>query len=460
MSRQEAGSRKQEAGGRKQEAGKIILTFILLFFLVPFAFCLSGPALVGYWHNWNDANAPYIPLDQVDQRYNIVNVAFAIPDVGSDYKISFVPEQVSPAVFKTQVQTLQSQGRLVNISVGGANGPVVLHTAAERDTFATRLTSILNYYGFDGVDIDLEGSSLSVSGGTIYTPIDQPVINLISAIKLVMQNYRSIFQKKMYLSMAPETAFVQGGKSAYAGIWGAYLPVIQGLRDSLDILHVQLYNSGSMIGPDNNTYSQGTADFIVAMTEMVIQGFLCSGGTFFGLPATKIAIGLPACNMAAGGGYADTAIVGSAIRYLRGVGPKPGIYTLIHFGGYPDLRGMMTWSINWDATINCASIYEYASNFQQLFMNTTSIHETFADEQFTIFPNPFNESVTIHKIKHHSQSFPVEIYNNLGELIYRSWFTSTTMTIPTSDFKPGPYVFRIGENHSMQIKLSAGKQIR
>jgi chitinase len=42
--------------------------------------------------------------------------------------------------------------------------------------------------------------------------------------------------------MAPETAFVQGGMSAFTGIWGAYLPVIHALRDSLDMLNVQLYN--------------------------------------------------------------------------------------------------------------------------------------------------------------------------------------------------------------------------
>lgn len=36
----------------------------------------------------------------------------------------------------------------------------------------------------------------------------------------------------------------------------------------------------------------------------------------------------------------------AAIKYLRGNGPKPGNYTLVQSGGYPNLRGMMTWSIN------------------------------------------------------------------------------------------------------------------
>ena len=104
------------------------------------------------------------------------------------------------------------------------------------------------------------------------------------------------------LTMAPETAYVQGGQSGFGSIWGGYLPIIDALKDSIDILQVQLYNSGTMLGIDGNIYTQGTADFIVAMTEATIHGFNTSGGMFAGLPATKIAVGLPACTSAAGGG--------------------------------------------------------------------------------------------------------------------------------------------------------------
>ena len=36
------------------------------------------------------------------------------------------------------------------------------------------------------------------------------------------------------------------------------------------------------------------------------------------------------------------------MEYLLGEGPQAGSYALVQAGGYPDLRGMMTWSINWD----------------------------------------------------------------------------------------------------------------
>ena len=80
----------------------------------------------------------------------------------------------------------------------------------------------------------------------------------------------------------------KAGMSAFGGIWGGYLPIIDYFRNDLDYVHVQLYNSGSIYGIDGNIYTQGTADFIVAMTEALIQGFDTAGGHFDGLPGTKL----------------------------------------------------------------------------------------------------------------------------------------------------------------------------
>jgi chitinase len=338
---------------------------------------LPNPALVGYWHNWNTANAPYIQLEQVDNRYNVIAVAFAVPRTGTDYDMTFTPSGgVTVANFKTKIQTLQGQGKKVLLSIGGGGTALSLSSTTERDVFASSMLTLLTSYGFDGMDIDIEGTGLSLTGGTIAAPVDASVINLIAATKTIMQSYYVAKGKQLLLTMAPETAFVQGGMSSYSGVWGAYLPVIQGLRDSLALVHVQLYNSGSMYGINRGIYTQGTADFIVALTEAVIRGFTTSGsgGTFVGLPASKVAIGLPACTSAAGGGFTTETVVASAVNYLRGVGPKPGTYTLVQSGGYPTLRGMMTWSMNWDAVATCnTASYKYAQNFQTLFGSTVPI---------------------------------------------------------------------------------------
>ena len=335
----------------------------------PTAGGLNYPALLGYWQNWDDPTSPFIPLDQVDPKYNNVIVAFATPINGNEYQIGFTPYNTTQATFITQIQTLQSQGRKVLISIGGEGAPVSITSTAQEAIFVSSVESIINTYGFDGVDIDFEGTSLSVTtGSTIATPVDAPEIYLIAALKQIMQDYRAAHNKKLLLTLAPETADVQGGMSAYGGVWGSYLPIINGLKDSLDVLQVQLYNSGTMYGLDGNVYTVGTADFIVAETEAAIKGFTTAGGLYAGLPANKVAVGLPSCVTAAGSGFTDTATVHAAMNYLLGKGPKPGSYTLEQPGGYPTLEGMMDWSINYDKFCSNDS---YAVNFDNIFDSTT-----------------------------------------------------------------------------------------
>jgi len=322
------------------------------------------PALVGYWQNWNDSDSPYMELDQVDDRYNIINLSFALPLSGTTYNMDFTPLHTSQADLIADIQAQQAAGKKVLISIGGATATVQINNTTELNTFVSSMMNIINTYGFDGIDIDLEGSSVSVSGGTITNPTDAPIIHLIDGIEQIMTQFHNQNGKKMILTMAPETAYVQGGQSNYTGFWGAYLPIIDALRDSIDLLMVQLYNSGSMYGIDGNIYNQGTADFIVSQTEAVLQGFNTDGGYFAPLCPEQVTVSLLACNSTASG-HTPPATVEAAVNYLLGVGSKPGSYTLVN--NYPTLAGMMTWSVNWDATNTCGGSYEFADNFDTIF---------------------------------------------------------------------------------------------
>lgn len=403
---------------------------------------LPTPALIGYWHNWNDVYAPYIPLTNMDSRYNVIQIAFAVPEQGTDYKMTFIPDQVSQTVFISQVQALQNQGKKVLISIGGATAPVSLDNAGERDTFIARMNQIITTYGFDGMDIDLEGSSVTIGGGSIAVPKDSKIIHLIDAIKQIMQHYYMTNGKRMLLTMAPEAAFVQGGMSAYGGIWGAYLPVIHALRDSLAAIHVQLYNSGSMYGIDGSIYTQGTTDFIVAMTEAIIQGFNTSGGMFYGIPPDKVAVGLPACPSAAGGGYVVADSVKAALNYLRGSGPKPGSYNLVQSNGYPNLRGLMTWSVNWDAVNTCDAAYQFAQTFEDIFSSPSALNGL--DEgpiAVSVYPNPAADF--LHILAPDSETaLTLSIFNAQGALWQSITIESEESVIRIASLPQGIYFLR------------------
>lgn len=428
------------------------LLFCFYFYICASFAQVPNPALIGYWHNWNDANAPYLQLDQIDSRYTVIEVAFAIPTSPSDMNMLFVPDQISQATFISKVQGLQSQGKKVFISIGGATTSIDLTTIQNKNAFVNSMSAILATYGFDGIDIDIENGNSILASGTIAQPTSAASINLIDAIKQIMLNYRTANSKKLLLSLAPETAYVLGGQSAYGGIWGGYLPVLEGLRDSIDLVQVQLYNSGSMYGIDGAIYTQGTADFIVAMTEAVIQGFNTAGGAFAGFAANKIAVALPACSSAAGGGFVDTATVKAALDYLRGNGPQPGAYVLAQSSGYPSLGGLMTWSINWDATNICASNYSFARNFDRIFITPNSLETVVKNENdFVLYPNPAKTEINIRSSAKNKKVLAIKIYSSQGELLQTSTQVAIQM-LSIANLKPGIY-FVLIENKVQKLVI-------
>ena len=253
------------------------------------------------------------------------------------------------------------------MSVGGQKHSVILDSLPEKEIFVSSVGEILNKWNFDGLDIDLEGDAVRFENFKIDSFGDPRLTFMVEGIQEIMANYYSKHGKKLLLTMAPETHFVQGGMSENLVIndhGGAYLPMIEALKDSIDMLNVQLYNSGAMPGLDSVYYNQSTPDFILALTEAVIQGYTGANdlGTFSGLPASKIGVGLPSCS---GWGYTKPIVLNATMRYLLGKGPQPGEYSLLQDGGYPDLGGMMTWSINIDE--NCEDSYSFVKLYDQLF---------------------------------------------------------------------------------------------
>jgi hypothetical protein len=118
-----------------------------------------------------------------------------------------------------------------------------------------------------------------------------------------------------------------------------------------------------------------------------------------------------------GGGFVDTGNVKSAIDYLRGVGSQPGAYTLANVGGYTNLGGMMTWSINWDAVSSCSGTYSYASNYQDIFGATTNLTQPLSNYTIQIYPNPTSGEFFV-SLK--NDDAEIIIANVFGQEIYKN----------------------------------------
>ncbi|MCY0941343.1 glycoside hydrolase family 18 protein [Streptomyces sp. H34-AA3] len=336
---------------------------------------LPAHALVGYLHSSFANGSGYVRMADVPASWDVINLAFGEPTSVTSGDIRFqlcpvaeCPNVESPAEFKAAIKAKQAAGKKVLISIGGQNGQVQLATTAARDAFVTSVGKIIDEYGLNGLDIDFEGHSLSLATGDtdFRAPTTPVIVNLISAVKTLKARYGPDF----VLTMAPETFFVQLGYQYYgSGPWGgqdpragAYLPVIHALRDDLTLLHVQDYNSGSIMGLDNQYHSMGGADFHIAMTDMLLTGFPVAGNTARVFPALRpdqVAIGLPATTNA-GNGHTAPAEVNKALDCLTKKTNCGGYQT---HGTWPALRGLMTWSINWDRFGG----WEFSRNFDAYF---------------------------------------------------------------------------------------------
>ncbi|MEV8430209.1 chitinase [Streptomyces chartreusis] len=325
---------------------------------------LPAHALVGYLHASFANGSGYTRMADVPDSWDVIDLAFGEPTSVTSGDIRFdrcpvaeCPNVESDADFKAAIKAKQAAGKKVLISIGGQNGQVQLTTTAARDTFVTSVSKIIDQYGLDGLDIDFEGHSLSLNADDtdFKNPKTPVIVNLIAALKTLKAKYGDDF----VLTMAPETFFVQLGYQYYGtGQWGgqdpragAYLPVIHALRDDLTLLHVQDYNSGPIMGLDNQYHSMGGADFHIAMTDMLLTGFPVAGNAnnvFPPLRPDQVAIGMPASTNA-GNGHVPPAEVTKTLDCLT---KKTNCGSYATHGTWPALRGLMTWSINWDRYSN------------------------------------------------------------------------------------------------------------
>lgn len=287
--------------------------------------------LMGFWHNWpagaadgyQQGSFANIALEDVPSEYNVVAVAFmkgrGIP--------TFQPYNLSDAEFRRQVGVLNAQGRAVLISLGGADAHIELH-AGQEQALAAEIVRLVETYGFDGLDIDLEQSAIDLADNQRVLP---------AALKLVREHYAGQ-GKHFIVSMAPEFPYLHKN--------GKYVPYLQALEGVYDFIAPQYYNQGgdglwvqeanggkgAWIAQNNDAMKE---DFLYYLTESLATG----SRDFVRIPAQRLAIGLPSNVDAAATGYViDPAAVSNAFRRLEAAGHA--------------IKGLMTWSVNWDDGLN------------------------------------------------------------------------------------------------------------
>ncbi|MGP3636437.1 chitinase [Streptomyces sp. 24-1644] len=273
-------------------------------------------AVTGYWQNFNNGAAVQ-KLSDVPANYDIIAVSFA-DATATPGAVTFTLDTAglngyTVDQFKADIKAKQAAGKNVIISVGGEKGSVAVNNDASATAFANSVYALIQEYGFNGVDIDLENGLNST-----YMTKALRALSAKAGAGLV-------------ITMAPQTIDMQSTS-------GEYFRTALNIKDILTVVNMQYYNSGSMLGCDGKVYSQGSVDFLTALACIQLEG---------GLDPSQVGLGVPASTRGAGSGYVSPSIVNAALDCLtKGTGCgsfKPS-------KTYPTLRGAMTWSTNWDAT--------------------------------------------------------------------------------------------------------------
>ena len=280
---------------------------------------LPAHLLMGYWQDFTNGAMP-LSLAAVPSSYNLIAVAFgnATATAGQvtfsvDSGLSAALGGYTQAQFIADIKTLHARGQKVILSVGGQNGSISVSDAASAAEFASSVSSIISQYGFDGVDIDLENG---VNPTFMASALEQ---------------LSSDVGPGLIITLAPQTVDTQSAGNDY-------FQLALNIKAILTMINTQYYNSGTMNGCDGNVYAEATENFMTALACTELQG---------GLSASQVGLGLPASPSAAGSGYTSPSVVNSALDCLAA---RTNCGSFVPQAASPGLRGVMTWSINWDAS--------------------------------------------------------------------------------------------------------------
>lgn len=293
----------------------------------------SKKTLVGYWSSWGgNIQTSYVDLEDTPAEYDTIVVSFIeSPDHLTPVFNPEASNEVTKAQFKEKVARMKAKGHNVIIAIGGQNGVFHIKSESDKQIFKNGVINIIEEYGFNGFDIDLEGQS--AQNGTTY---------VVDAIKEIIEYFRAKDPNFIY-SMAPEVAYLIN-----TGFGTLYIDLIKKTKHLITTIHPQYYNApGTGVYPFDGSGvvidCKNQAKFIPEFTEALIKGHdgPAWGGQYAQLfpigpiPQEILAIGLPA-----GVGAAGTGAINDMNVYVEA-------WREVQRRGY-DVKGFMTWSIDWD----------------------------------------------------------------------------------------------------------------
>lgn len=259
----------------------------------------SASAIVGgYWQMWEGPSVSEITASA--PQYNLQYAAFAMGS-STNGAVAFNPVFSTPAQFKTDMAASKTAGSTWLLSIGGgADTTVRLLNETHATTMFNSLVGIIDSYGFQGIDLDIE------CGSTCWSP---------SAAASLAQKLKAKYGASFIISATPRPYEARSRT-------GIYTDFALRAGSNLDLFGLQFYDF-----PEAKNTAQLTT---------IINSDLAAI-TSYGIPASKILIGC---------------ITYSKYQYgWNTVSVYKDIY-LQQKQKYPELRGVFIWDTSYDKIEN------------------------------------------------------------------------------------------------------------
>lgn len=318
---------------------------------------LPDKVFIGYWgaaQGQPDCGINEQIPTALNKGYNIISVAFlgfinpATNAPSTDGHIYLKTNCSSDQILnKKQLHAKTNKQLDINdwfytLSLGGENSAWPSQTVSEEifaNNFVTDFENLARNYGFQGYDIDVEN----------FTG-DMPVVN--KALRTLFLINKILYNKGYLVTMAPQPAdiypvcgTIPNGQNSYQNPWNLYVPLIdsEGIK-YVSLVAIQIYNNQKDALQKKNflpNYAQGLQqdDCILAPTDNKLP----FGTGKINIPPDKLVFGFPAAPKAANSGETLPGIMEDPKNLVKIYKEAPGNYLI------KNTRGLMTWSIGWDA---------------------------------------------------------------------------------------------------------------
>jgi chitinase len=258
---------------------------------------LPAKLVGGYWQMYQGPNVSEITTNA--PQYNIQYASFALGTSGNG-TVAFNPEFEAPAALKTDIAASKAHGSKWLISVGGgvpAASQTFIRNQDEANQLVSSIEPIIDAYGFQGIDFDLE------NGPSGWDP---------ASMRSVAVQLKAHYGSSFIVSIVPRP---------YESFF--YNTTANLMGDSLDLVGLQFYDYDQT---HDAVYLRGWIRDKV--NELVADG----------IPPSKIMIGCITDYPEYGNGSNSVAVYKAAFDEME--------------AKYPALRGVFIWETSLDKKKN------------------------------------------------------------------------------------------------------------